>query len=383
MIKKFFQDKYSQIVILLSLIIFSFFAISPVHSFAQGEVVSEVMEGKIIEIPESGQERVFDQLVDYQLLKIKLTKGSSQDEEIEVRNTQLMGGVYQQYQLDDHIRIIASQTPDGSEYFLDGHVKRTGLILLVVLFVASVIIVGKVWGALSLLGLAISFLVIFKVIIPQIINGTDPIVAAILGASLIIPSTFYISHGFNKKTHVGVAATLISLILTGVLAVIFVDLLHLTGFASEEAGFLQVERQGSINIRGLLLAGIIIGTLGILDDVTIGQSSTVEQLKKVSPELSIKELFQKGMKVGQDHISSMVNTLVLVYSGSALPLLLLFFDSNKTFLEMMEFELIAEEILRMLVGSIGLVFAAPLATIMAAYLFNLQNRNTKISKKVA
>ncbi|MFH1959616.1 MAG: YibE/F family protein, partial [Patescibacteria group bacterium] len=168
----------------------------------------------------------------------------------------------------------------------------------------------------------------------------------------------------------GVVATFISLVITGLLAVYFVDVTHLTGFASEEAGFLQVERQGSIDIRGLLLAGIIISTLGILDDVTIGQASVVKQLKKANPKISFLELFKNGMKVGQDHISSMVNTLVLVYSGSALPLLLLFFDSQKTFVDILEFELIAEEIVRMLVGSIGLVLAAPLATIMAAYIFS-------------
>jgi uncharacterized membrane protein len=241
---------------------------------------------------------------------------------------------------------------------------------LTFIFIAVVLAVGKLWGALSLAGLFISFLVIFKLILPLIIKGVNPVLVAILGSLIIIPSTFYISHGFNKKTHVGVISTFISLIITGLLAVYFVDATHLTGFASEEAGFLQVERQGMIDIRGLLLAGIIIGTLGILDDVTIGQASTVRQLKKANPKMGWLDLFKKGMKVGRDHVSSMVNTLVLVYSGSSLPLLLLFFDSQKTFIDVLEFELIAEEIVRMLVGSIGLVLAAPMATILAAYLFS-------------
>jgi uncharacterized membrane protein len=203
----------------------------------------------------------------------------------------------------------------------------------------------------------------------MIINGYNPVLSTLIGAAIIIPATFYVSHGINKKTHVGVIATLISLTFTGILALIFIKQTYLTGFASEEAGFLEIERHGTIDIKGLLLAGIIIGTLGILDDVTIGQASVVEQIKRTNPAIGFLKLFEKGLKVGQDHISSMVNTLVLVYAGSSLPLLLLFFGSQKGFIDILEFELVAEEVVKMLVGSIGLIFAAPLATALAAYIF--------------
>lgn len=361
--------------IFLPFILFSLFLlISPKAIFAQ-DLTNQVKEGIVIQILLSGRESFLDELVEFQELEIKVTKGEKKGELIKVKNSAAGQGMvsiqYQQYQVGDKVKIATQQDMDGETiYSLDGMVKRGGLLTLTVLFIAVVLLVGKVWGALSLLGLVASFIVIFKLIIPLIIKGINPVLAAILGSMIIIPTTFYISHGFNKKTHVGVVATFISLVITGLLAVYFVDVTHLTGFASEEAGFLQVERQGSIDIRGLLLAGIIISTLGILDDVTIGQASVVKQLKKANPKISFLELFKNGMKVGQDHISSMVNTLVLVYSGSALPLLLLFFDSQKTFVDILEFELIAEEIVRMLVGSIGLVLAAPLATIMAAYIFS-------------
>jgi uncharacterized membrane protein len=240
--------------------------------------------------------------------------------------------------------------------------------------VILVLAVGRIWGALSLFGLALSFLVIFSLILPMIIAGQNPILAAILGSAIIIPVTFYVSHGFNKKTHVGIAATLLALAFTGVLAVYFASSTHLTGYASEEAGFLQIEKQGAMNIKALLLAGIIIGTLGILDDITIGQSSVVQQLHASNPSMGVRKLYSAGMGVGHDHISSMVNTLILVYAGSALPLLLLFFDSTRTFTDILEYELIAEEIVRMLVGSIGLVMAAPLATGMAAVVFGREKQ---------
>lgn len=372
--------KLSTLITLFFTILFCGQLISPQLVYAQ-ETQNENYEGKVTAIVEEGQKTYFEELVEYQILEIKITSGSKKNQTIQVETSPNQASLLTQeqatYKVGDHVKIHAQQDVDGNQqYSIDGIVKRTGLIALTILFIVIVILVGRVWGALSIVGLVVSFLVIFKVIIPLIIKGINPVLAAILGSIVIIPTTFYISHGFNKKTHVGVATTFIGLLITGILAVYFTDMTHLTGFASEEAGFLQVERQGSIDIKGLLLAGIIIGTLGILDDVTIGQASTIEQLKLANPKMDWMELFKKGMNVGQDHISSMVNTLVLVYSGSALPLLLLFFDSQKTFIDILEFELIAEEIVRMLVGSIGLVLAAPLATVMAAMLFQNNNKSS-------
>lgn len=328
----------------------------------------------MIEITNFGQETVMEELVSFQELRIQITKGSLKDREITLKNSPATGTVssinFEEYQIGDKLRIYYSKDYEGNPtYFINGEVKRDGLLALAIIFIATVLVVGRVWGAFSILGMIVSFLVIFKLIIPLIIRGTNPVFSAMLGSFIIIPTTFYISHGFSLKTHVGVISTFLALLFTGSLSVVFVEASHLTGYASEEAGFLQVERQGTIDIRGLLIAGIIIGTLGILDDVTIGQASTVEQLKLANPKIKTLDLFKQGMKVGQDHVSSMVNTLVLVYAGSALPLLLLFFDDQRNFLDIIEFELIAEEIVRMLVGSIGLVLVAPLATIMAAYLF--------------
>ncbi|MEN8253357.1 MAG: YibE/F family protein [Patescibacteria group bacterium] len=382
MIKKI--NKPTKKIFLFIIFILPFFLLNTKKIFAQEIsepiVHEEMLEGKVVNIKNFGKETVFDELVPFQDLQILISRGKKTGESITIKNIANIGASanleFQEYEVGDKIKIYSSSS-EGQEtsYSITGKVKRDGIILLTILFVVAVLAVGRIWGALSLLGMGISFAVIFKLIIPLIINGINPVFAALLGSLIIIPSTFYVSHGFNKKTHVGVISTIIALMFTGLLAIYFVDATHLTGFASEEAGFIQIERSGSIDIRGLLLAGIIIGTLGILDDVTVGQASVVQQLKKARPKSSLGELFKNGMKVGQDHISSMVNTLVLVYSGSALPLLLLFFGNEQSFIDILEYELIAEEIVRMLVGSIGLVLIAPLATLMAAWVFSRDDKS--------
>lgn len=366
--------------IFLPFLLVVFLWASPI--FAQNNSSDEIFEAEVIEIVNFGQESYDGELMDFQELKIRITKGFEEGEEKILKNTAVQGDLYQvlyqKYAVGDKLRVYSINRIDGENiYSIMGKTKRPGLVTLTVIFLIVVLVVGRIWGALSVLGMGVSFLVIFKMIIPMIINGINPVFSAFLGSLIIIPITFYISHGFNTKTHVGVVSTTIALLFTGMMAVYFVGAVNLTGYASEEAGFLHVERQGSIDITGLLIAGIIIGTLGILDDVTIGQASVVQQLYLANKKMSIWKLFKQGMKVGQDHVSSMVNTLVLVYAGSSLPLLLLFFDANKSVSDIFEFELIAEEVVRMLVGSIGLVLVAPLATLMAAWAFSRKRINTK------
>ncbi len=215
----------------------------------------------------------------------------------------------------------------------------------------------------------ISFIIIFQFIIPQILYGNNPIVIAVLGSFFIIPITFYLSHGFNKKTTVAVVSTIIALVFTGVFAQIFVALTNLTGFGSEEAAFVQTLVPGMINMKGLLLAGIIIGVSGILDDVTISQSALIEQLFQTDQKLTAKELYSKGMNVGRDHIASLVNTLILIYAGASLPLLILFVNNPHPISEIINYEFIASEIVRTLVGSIGLILAVPISTLLAVFVY--------------
>jgi uncharacterized membrane protein len=248
-------------------------------------------------------------------------------------------------------------------------VRRDGLIYLFALFVFLAILVGGIWGATSLLGMVFSFFIIFKFILPQILLGKDAILIAIVGSAMIIPVTFSLSHGFKTKTFIAGVGTVFALIITGIVATIAVNLARLSGFGSEEAGFLQSQFGNLLNIKGLLLAGMIISSLGVLDDITISQASVVAELKDANKKYKFADLFKRSMNVGRDHIASLINTLVLVYAGASLPLLLLFVNNPLPFESIVNHEMIAEEIVRTLVGSIGLILAVPITSLLASYYY--------------
>ncbi|MDD4938409.1 MAG: YibE/F family protein [Candidatus Shapirobacteria bacterium] len=332
-------------------------------------IVQNILEEKQIK-PDGAQNYQL-----YQKLELLVTKGSIRGQKIIVENGNLPVINNIRYKEKDKLIVISSQDLDGNNlFYISDYIRRDVLFYLFLIFIVLVAVIAKWRGALSLLGMLISFLVIFYFILPKILSGSDPVLTAILGSLIIIPVSFLLSHGFNKKTIVAIIGTFISLIITGVLAIIFVQASKLTGFSSEEAGFLQSIIPGVINIKGLLLAGIIIGALGVLDDITISQSAIVYQLKEANHELKFTDLYKRAMSVGRDHISSMVNTLILVYTGAALPLLLLFINNPHPFSEVINYEIVAEEIVRTLVGSIGLISAVPITTLIAVLVINNQSK---------
>lgn len=330
----------------------------------------EKLEGMIIQIIE-------EKYIDFegidrkqlsQKLEVLITKGNETGEKIIIENGTIPVANPLKYQKGDRIIVTSSKNSEGENtYFITDYIRRTPLYLLFTIFVLLAVLIGGKRGIMSLLGMAVSFFVIFSFILPQISNGNNPILIAILASFIIIPITFYLSHGFNRKTTIAVIGTIIALFLTGIIADIFVEASKLTGFASEESSFLQVSARNTINIKGLLLAGIIIGVLGILDDITITQSAIVQKLKETSPKDSFAKIYSKAMDIGKDHIASVVNTLVLVYTGAALPLLLLFMNNPSPLTDVINYEIIAEEIVRTLTASIGLILAIPITTLLAAY----------------
>lgn len=333
-------------------------------------------EAKIIEIKEEKEVKVLDKKQIYQKLELLILNGK--DQKIIVENGNIPVSNNPKFKLGDIVVVSAMKDQTNNDlYIITDFVRRDALIWLFVIFITLTILVGKKRGLTSIIGMGISFLIIFKFILPQISGGQNPIFIAIVASIFIIPITFYLSHGLNKKTTAAVLGTFIALIITGLLANFFVEIAKLSGFASEEAGFLQVAKQGLINIKGLLLAGIIVSSLGILDDITISQSSIVYQLKKATPNIPIKVLYEKAMEVGKDHIASVVNTLVLVYTGAALPLLLLFIDNPRPFGEIINYEIVAEEVVKTLVASIGLILAVPITTLISALFISIEKPNKK------
>ncbi len=349
------------IVFAFALILINIFTL-PV--FAQEET-SEIPQEEILE----GQiTTVLQEKDSYQKLEILITKGSIEKEKVEVEAGGEFGKLNApKYKTGDVVLVSYIKDDSGQDlFYITEFVRRKPLFWLFAIFFLFALFIGRLRGLGSVLGLLFSFLIIFKFILPQILTGHEPIFIAICGSLIIVPVTFYLSHGLNKKTTVAIGGTFIALVLAGFLAKISINAANLTGFSSEEAMFLQMAMGEAINIKGLLLVGIIIGLLGVLDDITVAQAAVVSELRSANPNLSRVQLFSRAMKVGRDHIASMVNTLILVYTGASLPLLLLFINNPQPFAEVINYEIIAEEILRILVGSIGLILSVPITTFLAS-----------------
>ncbi len=319
--------------------------------------VTQILDEKTITPANSKQEQIV------QNLQLEITSGARKGEIITLENGNLPIVGRQKYAVDD--KLVISGTAEN--YYISDAVRRPILAILAVLFVIAAILVGRGQGLTSILGLIISFLVIFWFVLPKIAAGNNPILIVITACLIIVPTIFILSHGLNKKTWIAMIATIITMIFTGLMIAFFVKMSFLTGLASEEAGFLQVMNPGLINLRNLLIAGMLFATLGLLDDITISQAAVVEELKKAKPDIKFGQLYKQAMRVGRDHIASMINTLILVYAGASFPLLLMFTQSQQNLALTMNFELIAEEIVRTLTGSIGLILAVPLTTLLASW----------------
>ena len=363
---------------LLLLIPFALLFLFPSSAKAQGLLVppkEETIEAVITTVKNEKTIQMDGKEQLQQTLQLLVTDGSIKGKNITIENGAMPMSNVQKYKVGDKVIITATKDFSGKDiYFIQDYIRRDSLYWLFLLFLIVAVVIGLRRGMLALVGMAFSFLIIFTFILPQISAGRDPIFIAILASIVIVPVTFFLSHGINRKTVSAIIGTFIALIITGIIASIFVEAARLTGFSSEEAGFLQNEMHGQINIRGLLLAGIIVSVLGILDDITVSQASVVYQLKNLSPNLDHRELFLRAMDVGRDHIASVVNTLVLVYTGAAMPLLLLFINSPRPFGQVINHEVIAEEIIRTLVASIGLILAVPITTLLSTFLLKVKTK---------
>ncbi|MQA14758.1 MAG: YibE/F family protein [Pseudonocardiaceae bacterium] len=236
---------------------------------------------------------------------------------------------------------------------------------LVALFAAAVLLLGRWKGLASLAALGVSFAVLIGYLLPAILAGGDPVTVAVLGAGVIMFGTLYLAHGVSAQTSTAVLGTLLSLVLIMVLGAAFTAATSLSGLDAETASLIGMLGSG-IDARGLLLAGVIIGALGVLDDVTVTQTSAVWALRRANPDLGAGQLYASALRIGRDHISSAVNTLALAYAGAALPVLLAYSVSGQTFGTLITAQDVAQEVVRTLVGSIGLVAAVPLTTVIAA-----------------
>ncbi|MER7171016.1 YibE/F family protein [Streptomyces mesophilus] len=271
-------------------------------------------------------------------------------------------------QLEEGQEVVVAYAPDAPEelqYSVTDVNRGTPMWLLAAIFAVAVVVVGRMRGVMALVALAVSFAVLTLFILPAILQGSNPLVVAVVGASAIMLLALYMCHGLTARTSVAVLGTLISLLLIGLLGSLFIGWASLTGNTDDNTGLIH-GLYPDIDMSGLLLAGVIIGSLGVLDDVTVTQTSAVWELHQADPSMSARQLYRAGIRIGRDHIASVVNTLVLAYAGAALPLLLLFSIAQSSVGTVANSELVAEEIVRTLVGSIGLVASVPVTTALAA-----------------
>jgi len=284
--------------------------------------------------------------------------------DLEVVNTNI-------YKKGDNVLVSYVQDGEGNDvfYILD-YIRRSNLYLLAFIFALIIVFIGKWKGLKSLLSLCISFLIIIKFIVPQILAGHNPLLIAIIGSFLILLIIIYLTEGWNAKSHLSVLSILISLVITGELATLFTFMARLTGTAGEDIMYLIGIGKNAIDFKGLLLAGILIGTLGVLDDMVLSQIEAVRQIKDANPLLDKKEIIKKAYGIGRSHLGAIINTLFLAYAAVSLPFLILFSaKSTMTAMQVINNEMIATEIIRTLVGSIGIALALPISTIIATYYY--------------
>jgi uncharacterized membrane protein len=296
---------------------------------------------------------------------VRLEEGPDEGELVVLFEESDAGG----FDLDAGEEVVLGWFPDageGFEYSLVDYERRSSLLILTAVFAVAVIALGRWKGLRALAGVGVSIAVLAAFILPALLDGSSPILVALVGAGVIAVVALYLAHGVNVGSTIALLGAFASLALVGALAWLFVELAQITGRSAEEALFLQVSA-AQVDLRGLVLAGVVIGTLGVLDDVTVLQVSAVWELHHANPTQSWRQLFAAATRIGRDHIASTVNTLVLAYAGASLPLFLLLTQARQSLSDTANSEVVAEEIVRTLVGSIGLVASVPITTALATW----------------
>lgn len=281
----------------------------------------------------------------------------------------------------DNFYLNITEKPDGEKsYTLNAPYRLNILFILLVIFLVVVYVFGGTQGLRGLVSLAGSLVLIIFILIPSILNGFSPIIASLGVASLIIVSGSYITHGFNKTTTAAVLGMIISVLITGAMAYYAMTLANLRGL-DEYALYLNISSDITIDLVGLLFGGIMIGLLGVLYDAAISQAIAIEELHKVAPHLNRWTIYQRGMRIGREHIGALVDTIAIAYVGVSLPLILLYAKSPESLFITINQEIFATEIIRILISSIGLILAVPITTFIASYII-IKNNTTSFDPAI-
>lgn len=304
-----------------------------------------------------------------QKITVRLLEGPDKGKTVELEHSGVVGITpVQQFAFGEELILIKTPFLANQTYSIFDRYRLNRMIYVVVGFLVLVIAVGGKKGVGAILGMIVSFFVLIQFVVPQILQGRDPILISIIGSLIILVITLYLAHGFSKKTTVALVSTFAALTITGIFSFIFVKMTHLSGLGSDDSFMLQFGPH-RINLQGLLLGGMIIGALGVLDDITTTQSATIFEIKKANKKLTLTHLVERGFSVGKDHVASLVNTLVLAYAGASFTLFVLIVlnPAQQPYWVILNSEIIAQEVIRTIAGSIGLVLAVPITTLLASW----------------
>lgn len=306
----------------------------------------------------------------YQRVNVRLNNGpdAGKDELIEYSSS---ASAFEQQRLavGDTV-IVTADAIGGSGYVIIDKLRIPGVLIALAAFFLLAILFAGIRGVTSLFGLAASLGILAFGVIPAIMAGHDALTISVLGAFSIAIVSILLAHGVNKRSGIALGSTLVTLIGAVAFSVVAVMLSKLSGSGTEEAVFLQIGSLPSLNLQGLLLGGMIIGTLGVLDDVTTAQVAAVEEIGIADSSLTRKELYKRGLRVGKEHIASLVNTLALAYAGASFPLFLLFaVNGGPPLWVILNAEYVMEEVVRAIVGGASLVIAVPISTFAASWYF--------------
>lgn len=327
---------------------------------------TEVVKAEVVDVVNEEARTIpgTDAVGTFQTLRAQILEGTQKGDVVTVENDYLGLKEGETFYLRHTVSMY-----DGKDYYsvLEPYRLPT-LALFGILFLVVVFVFGGVQGIRGLAALAGSLLLIFYVLLPAILAGHSPILMSVIVASLIVTLGSYITHGFTKTTSTAVLGMIVTVVITGLLAYFSVDLARLSGFSAEEAVALNFNTRGSIDFIGLLMGSILIGLLGVLYDAAIGQAVSVEELHRVAPHTPRKTIYTRALRIGREHIGALVNTLAIAYVGASLPLLLLFYTTGSDPYMLINQEIIAAEIVRTVIGSIGVILVVPITTLVATYI---------------
>ncbi|MEX0918118.1 MAG: YibE/F family protein [Candidatus Paceibacterota bacterium] len=331
------------------------------------EELQDMLRAEVVEVTDERESAIpgTGATTTVQTVSARIGEGEKEGDIVTFENDLVMLAV------GDDIFLSHIRTHDGIEFYILKDVNRQHeLLILVALFVLLLVGFAGWQGLRAISSLMLSIGAILFILVPALLAGYDPVLVSLLIASVILAIALFGTHGVNPRSVVAFAGTVTAVIATSIIAWLFVDAMRLTGFGSDASVYLNFATGGSLDFSGLLLGSIIIGILGILDDVSITQASVVQELKSANEAFGIRELYGRAIRVGRDHVGSLVNTLALAYVGAALPLVLLFSTSEAALTFTLNQEVIAAELARIIIGSIGIILAVPFTTLAAAWWFD-------------